>query len=78
MITDEHGLEKTENDRLLIDTIHRAVLRIKGTEAQDAAAPTVFMINLSMGDIRRPFSGLMSPLARLLDFLADKYGLFFS
>jgi len=77
MITNEHGIEQTENDRLLIDTIHRAVLRIKGTEAQEAAAPTVFIINLSMGDTRRPFSGVMSPLARLLDFLADKYGLLF-
>ena len=77
MITNEHGIEQTENDRLLIDTIHRAILRIKGTEAQEGAAPTVFMINLSMGDVRRPFSGVMSPLARLLDFLADKYGLLF-
>jgi Subtilase family len=77
MITNEHGIEQTENDRLLIDTIHRAILRIKGTESQEGVAPTVFMINLSMGDIRRPFSGVMSPLARLLDFLADKYGLLF-
>lgn len=77
MITDEHGTEQTENDRLLIDTIHRAILRIKGTEAQAAVAPTVFMINLSIGDSRRPFSGVMSPLARLLDYLAEKYGLLF-
>lgn len=77
MITDENGIEQTESDRLLIDTIHRAILRIKGTETQEGAAPTVFLINLSMGDVRRPFSGVMSPLARLLDFLADKYGLLF-
>jgi hypothetical protein len=77
MITNEHGIEQTENDKLLIDTIYRAILRIKGTDAQEAAAPTVFLVNLSMGDTRRPFSGVMSPLARLLDFLADKYGLLF-
>jgi hypothetical protein len=77
MITNEYGIEQTENDKLLIDTIYRAILRIKGTEAQEGAAPTVFLINLSMGDLRRPFSGVMSPLARLLDFLADKYGLLF-
>jgi Subtilase family len=77
MIINEHGIEQTENDKLLIDTIYRSILRIKGTEAQEGTAPTVFLINLSMGDVRRPFSGVMSPLARLLDFLADKYGLLF-
>jgi hypothetical protein len=77
MLINEHGIEQTDNDRLLIDTIHRAVLRIKGTEAEDGAAPAVFLINLSMGDVRRPFSGVMSPLARLLDYMADKYGLLF-
>lgn len=77
MITNEHGMEQTENDKLLVDTVYRAILRIKGTEAQAGAAPTVFLINLSIGDVRRPFSGVMSPLARLLDFLADKYGLLF-
>ncbi len=77
MVTNEHGIEQTEDDKLLIDTIYRAILRIKGTEAQAGTAPTVFLINLSMGDIRRPFSGVMSPLARLVDFLADRYGLLF-
>jgi hypothetical protein len=77
MFINEQGVEQTDNDRLLVDTIHRAVLRIKGTEVEEGAAPTVFLINLSMGDIRRPFSGVISPLARLLDFLADKYGLLF-
>jgi hypothetical protein len=77
MITNEHGIEQTENDKLLIDTIYRSILRIKGTDAEEGAAPSVFIINLSMGDTRRPFSGVMSPLARLLDFLSDKYGLLF-
>jgi hypothetical protein len=77
MLINEQGIEQTDNDRLLIDTIHRAVLHIKGTEAEDGAAPSVFLINLSMGDVRRPFSGVMSPLARLLDYMADKYGILF-
>jgi hypothetical protein len=77
MITNQYGAEHTESNRMLIDTIHRAVLRIKGTETEEGAAPTVFLINLSMGDIRRPFSRVMSPLARLLDFLSDKYNLLF-
>ena len=77
MLVNPHGVEQTDNDRLIVDTIHRAVLRIKGTNTEEAAAPAVFLINLSMGDVRRPFAGVMSPLARLLDFLASKYGLLF-
>jgi hypothetical protein len=77
MIANDLGHEHTVNDRLLIDTIYRAVLRIKGSEAEQAVAPSVFLINLSIGDTRRPFTRLISPLARLLDFLADKYGLLF-
>ena len=77
MITDQNGHEHTDTDRLLIDTIYRAVLRIKGSEAEEPTAPTVFLINLSMGDTRRPFTRFMSPLARLLDFLSDRYNLLF-
>ena len=77
MVTDPALDEHTDRDRLLIDTIYRAVLRIKGSEAEEAAAPTVFIVNLSLGDTRRPFTGLMSPLARLLDYLAVKFNLLF-
>jgi hypothetical protein len=77
MIADANGEEHTETDRLLIDTIYRAVLRIKGSEGEEPTAPTVFMINLSMGDTRRPFTRMVSPLARLLDFLAARYNLLF-
>jgi len=77
MVTHEDGYEHTQTDRLLIDTIHNAILRIKGTGPEEGVAPTVFLINLSMGDIRRPFSGVISPLARLLDFLSDRYNILF-
>ena len=77
MVTTETGIEQTESDRLLVDTIHRAILRIKGSEGEQAAAPTVFLVNLSMGDTRRPFARFMSPLARLLDFLSARYNLLF-
>jgi len=77
MVTTAEGFEQTESDRLLVDTIYRAVLRIKGSEGEEGAAPSVFLINLSMGDTRRPFARLMSPLARLLDFLSDRYNLLF-
>ena len=71
-------VERTPNDRLLVDHIYRAVRRIKEGEAGDpATAPTVFLINLSMGDPRRPFVGPMSPWARLLDHLAYRYRILF-
>jgi hypothetical protein len=69
--------EQTDRNRLLIDTIYRGVMRIKGSDWEEATAPTVFLVNLSMGDIRRPFTRIMSPIARLLDFLSEKYGILF-
>lgn len=77
MIANESGQEYTESDRLVIDTVYRSILRIKGSEGNQPVAPTVFLINLSLGDTRRPFTGLVSPLARLLDFLSDRHGLLF-
>jgi hypothetical protein len=77
MVTNENGNEHTEPDRLLIDTLYRAVLRIKGSEGEEAAAPTVFLINVSLGDTRRPFTRLVSPLARLIDFLSVRYNVLF-
>ena len=70
--------EQLQQDRLLIDTIYRAVLRMKiGDEEGEATAPDVFIINLSIGDKGRPFTGLISPWGRLLDYLADKFGILF-
>ncbi len=79
MITSDNAAldEHTPADRLLIDTLYRAILRIEGTPEQPGIAPTVFLVNLSLGDRRRPFANLVSPLARLLDFLAAKYGIVF-
>jgi hypothetical protein len=77
MVAPENGDEHTPTDRLLIDTLYRAILRIKGTAEQAGLAPTVFLVNLSLGDRRRPFANLVSPLARLLDFLSARYGLLF-
>ena len=70
--------ERTPNDRLLVDQIYRAVRRIKeGDAGEPAAAPTVLLINISMGDPHRPFAGRMSPWARLLDHLAFRYRVLF-
>ena len=67
-----------QSDRLVVDTIYQAILRIKsGTEESEPTAPHVFIINLSLGDRRRPYAGSISPWARLLDYLAYKYGILF-
>lgn len=70
--------EEPRRDRLLVDVIYQAVKRMKdGDQEGEATAPDVFLVNLSLGDHRRPFTGLMSPWARLLDYLAEHYGILF-
>ena len=70
--------EHTPDDILLIDLIHRAVKRICAGEGQDAAvAPSVRVINLSIGDDARLFEREMSPWARLLDWLSFRYSVLF-
>lgn len=70
--------EEPRRDRLLVDTIYRAVRRMKeGDVAGGPTAPEVFLINLSVCDLNRPFAGPMSPFARLLDHLAERYGILF-
>lgn len=70
--------ERTPAHRLLVDHIYQAVRRMKEGEAgEEPTAPSVFIINLSMGDESRQFSGPMSPWARLLDHLAYRYNVLF-
>lgn len=78
MQPDGGNSEQTPPDRLLVDVIHRAVRRIKvGDGEETATAPDVVLINLSLGDRWRPFARVMSPLGRLLDFLAHRYRVLF-
>lgn len=70
--------EHTPNDILLIDLVHRAVKRIcEGEAGGPASAPTVRVINLSVGLTGREFGREMSPWARLLDWLAHRYSILF-
>lgn len=79
LVPSDDGLrEEFPGDRLLIDTIYRAVERMMEGDAEGGpAAPHVFLVNLSLGDGRRPFAGPISPWARLLDYLSARYGLLF-
>ena len=70
--------ERTQRDRLLVDTIYRAVMRMRfGDGDEEEVAPNVFIVNLSIGDRTRPFANHISPLGCLLDYLAFRYDILF-
>ncbi len=70
--------ERTPDDRLLVDLVHMAVRRMfEGSVETPPAAPTVRVINISVGERYRPFAGELSPWARLLDWLSFKYKVLF-
>jgi hypothetical protein len=59
---------------LAVDLIFQAFRRIfEGDGAESPVAPSVKVVNLSLGDSARPFESFVSPLARLLDWLAWHY-----
>ena len=72
------GHEQVLPDKLLTDLIHRAIRRIiEGEAGRDPAARSVRIVNLSIGAESRALVRRMSPLGRLLDWLAIKYNLLF-
>jgi hypothetical protein len=63
---------------LIVDLIHRAVRRLfEGDINTPAVARQICVINLSIGISDRLFENTLSPLARLLDWLAWKYQVLF-
>ncbi|MHB0990263.1 MAG: S8 family peptidase [Burkholderiales bacterium] len=70
--------EMTPDNVLLIDLMHRSVKRVfEGDGGEPAVAPSVKVINLSIGDLLKPFDTELSPWARLLDWLSSKYQVLF-
>jgi hypothetical protein len=66
--------ETIPHNILPIDLIHRAVRRMfEGDGDEEPTAPTVKIINMSIGDPNIQFTGKMSPFARLIDWLSAKY-----
>ncbi|MCC7146407.1 MAG: S8 family peptidase [Phycisphaeraceae bacterium] len=73
-----HVNEAMPADQIPVDMIERAVRRLFERDGNEpAVAPTVRVINLSIGDASLPFVREISPLARLLDWLATKYNVLF-
>lgn len=72
------GYEQVLPNRLLTDLLHSAIKRIvKGEGGHGPVAPSVRIINLSIGAQMRALVSRMSPVGRLLDWLAHDYNLLF-
>lgn len=70
----DNRCESTPPDQLLVDLIHRCFVRMfEGDGTAPPSAPSVRVVNLSIGDPARVFVRQLSPLARLLDWLTFKY-----
>ena len=64
------------DDILIVDKIHEAVRRLYEPEA-GRVAPTVRVVNLSIGIGARMYYNMISPLAKLLDWLSFRYRVLF-
>ena len=72
------GGEFLPDDRLPIDLIHRAVKRMfEGEGDIPPTAPSVKIVNFSIGDPFRPFHRNISTWAKLIDWLSHKYNILF-
>ena len=67
--------DRFATNRLIVDIIYTGILAMR--EGREATAPGVVIVNLSLGNARRPFHGQLSAWARLLDRLAYRFGLLF-
>ncbi len=67
--------EMVPADRLPVDLIHRAVARL--FEGDEPAAPQTRVIVLAVADPSQQFDRFVSPLARLVDWLAWHYNALF-
>lgn len=72
------GSEQVVPNQLFTDLLHRAIRRLhEGEEGRDPAAPSVRIVNLSIGAQARALVRRMSPVGRLLDWLAHSYNMLF-
>lgn len=67
--------EELPNAVLAPDLMRRVFRELfEGEGPAEAAAPSVVVVNLSVGDPAAPFDGLVSSWARTLDWLSFRYG----
>ena len=68
------GNEAIPDDKLFVDVIHQAVMEIVN---DPEFRSSVRIVNISVGDLMRPFLYVMSPVAKMLDYLGERYNLLF-
>lgn len=73
MKPDKYGYESVPSDRLFVDVIRQAVMEI----VNEPTLSTIRIINISIGDSTKPFAYALSPEAKMLDYLSEKYNLLF-
>jgi hypothetical protein len=74
----EPRFESIPRDAIPADLIHRAVRRMFEIRGEDnPAAPSIRVINMSIGDRARPFDRIVSPFARIIDWLSSHYRVLF-
>lgn len=70
--------EVVPEDVLIVDLLHRAVRRMfNENNGNPVLSSHIKVINFSIGDPCRQFTQIMSPLARLIDWLSEKYNILF-
>ncbi|WP_407116804.1 S8 family peptidase [Bradyrhizobium sp. LMG 9283] len=70
--------EAPPTDALIVDLLVRTIGRLKVGDANSPPiGPDVFIVNLSIGDTKRPFGNRVSAFARALDWLAALHGILF-
>jgi hypothetical protein len=72
MYAPQIGEERFDDNRLVVDVLVEAIMRMRAN-----GGPNVIVVNLSLGDSTKPFSGKISTWARALDYLAFTYGILF-
>jgi hypothetical protein len=72
MYASASGDERFQDDKLIIDVVVSAVMHMR-----ENGGAEVIVVNLSLGDRTRPFSGRISTWARALDYLAFSYHILF-
>ena len=74
----QNHTESVPEGTLVVDLVYQAVRRLfEGDGGEPPVAPDVSIINLSVGIRDRSFDQALSPLARLLDWLAWRYKVLF-
>jgi hypothetical protein len=71
---DAHSGSEVIDAALVPDLMRRAFAELFGTPQTPGAAPTVQIVNVSLGDRAMPFDVIPSAWARTLDWLSAEYG----